>query len=469
MQRFCAMIAAAIHQNSSKMVTVGSASLKWNSDLNPPCVGNLWSDAALQAAYNAPGAKLDFYQIHYYDWMNPWYDPYTAGRTPAYWKLDKPVIIGETPAGDGIHTVADQINSAYANGLAGIMPWSYADTLGGSVGFDKVKNQLKSFRDAHASIVDFPGTGSGGGSAGSGPFGGTAWPLPGKVEAENYDLGGEGVGSHDTTAGNSGGAYRSDAVDLEPTSDTGGGANVGWIQAGEWLKYTVNVSAAGTYSLAVRVASSGNGGTFHIEFGGVNKSGTLTIPNTGGWQTWQTLTVAGVGLPAGIQTMRIVMDANGPGGYVGNINYVQLSGSGSSGIGLTGQYFDNRDFTAPRISRVDPTVNFDWGSGSPDGSVAADTFSVRWTGQVEAPASGSYTFFTASDDGIRLWVNGQLLVDNWTDHAPVENSGVLSLSAGQKVPIKIEYYENGGGAVAKLLWSGPGIPKQVVPQARLYP
>jgi hypothetical protein len=167
--------------------------------------------------------------------------------------------------------------------------------------------------------------------------------------------------------------------------------------------------------------------------------------------------------------MRIVMDANGPGGYVGNINYVQLSGSASSGVGLTGQYFDNRDFTAPKITRVDPTVNFDWGSGTPDGSVAGDTFSVRWTGQVEAPASGSYTFFTTSDDGIRLWVNGQLLVDNWTDHAPVENSGVISLSAGQKVPIKIEYYENGGGAVAKLLWSGPGIPKQVVPQARLYP
>src|SRR5262249_28268836 len=72
--------------------------------------------------------------------------------------------------------------------------------------------------------------------------------------------------------------------------------------------------------------------------------------------------------------------------------------------GLTGQYFDNQDFTALKVTRVDPIVDFSWGTGSPAPGVAADTFSVRWTGQVLAPTSGTYFFTTRSDDGIRLWV-----------------------------------------------------------------
>jgi PA14 domain/Pectate lyase superfamily protein len=142
---------------------------------------------------------------------------------------------------------------------------------------------------------------------------------------------------------------------------------------------------------------------------------------------------------------------------------------GASGTGLTAQYFDNADLTNLKVTRTDATVNFDWASGTPDPLIGSDTFSTRWTGQVEAPASGTYTFYTASDDGIRLWVNGTLLIDNWTDHAPTENSGTISLAAGQKYAIKIEYYENLGGAVAKLLWSGPGTTKETVPQQRLYP
>jgi hypothetical protein len=121
------------------------------------------------------------------------------------------------------------------------------------------------------------------------------------------------------------------------------------------------------------------------------------------------------------------------------------------------------------LTRTDATVNFDWGSGGPDPSVASDSFSVRWTGQIQAPFSETYTLFTVSDDGVRLWVNGVLVVDNWTDHAPTENSGTIGMTAGQKVDLKMEFYENGGGAVAKLLWSSPSTAKQVVPQSQLYP
>src|SRR5688572_11078881 len=82
----------------------------------------------------------------------------------------------------------------------------------------------------------------------------------------------------------------------------------------------------------------------------------------------------------------------------------------TGGIGLRGEYFDNRDFSAPKLTRVDPTVNFNWGTGSPDPAIGSDTFSVRWTGRVSPRYSETYRFYTTSDDGVRLWVNGQLLI-----------------------------------------------------------
>jgi hypothetical protein len=140
-----------------------------------------------------------------------------------------------------------------------------------------------------------------------------------------------------------------------------------------------------------------------------------------------------------------------------------------NGTGLKGEYFDNTDFSALQLTRTDATVNFDWGSGSPSPAIGPDSFSVRWTGQVQAQFSETYTFTTVSDDGIRLWVNGSLVVNNWTDHAPTENSGTILLTAGQKVDLKMEFYENGGGAVARLLWSSPSTAKQAVRQSQLYP
>ena len=91
-----------------------------------------------------------------------------------------------------------------------------------------------------------------------------------------------------------------------------------------------------------------------------------------------------------------------------------------SGTGLLAQYFNDAGsgvyFTALALTRTDPTVDFDWADGAPDPQVQADNFSVRWSGQLMAPVTGSYTFTTTSDDGVRLYVNGQLVIDNWTDH-----------------------------------------------------
>ncbi len=99
---------------------------------------------------------------------------------------------------------------------------------------------------------------------------------------------------------------------------------------------------------------------------------------------------------------------------------------------------------------------------------SSENFSIRWTGQVEAGEGGAYTFHTVSDDGVRLWVDGKLLIDDWTDHAEKEDKGTAQLAAGQKVPVRMEYYQGGGGAAAKLLWSGPGLKKGPIPRSRLH-
>ena len=173
-------------------------------------------------------------------------------------------------------------------------------------------------------------TGNGGGGPVSTPFGGTPAPVPGTIQAENFDNGGQGVAYSDTTAGNSGGGFRTtEAVDVETTTDTGGGFNLGWMAPGEWLKYTVNVTAAGPYDIELRAAASGSGGTFHIEMNGTNVSGPLTVPNTGGWQSWTTLTSPNVTLSAGQQVLRLVVDSPGPTGVTGNINWIRVVSRGT--------------------------------------------------------------------------------------------------------------------------------------------
>src|SRR4029453_19304802 len=147
----------------------------------------------------------------------------------------------------------------------------------------------------------------------------------------------------------------------------------------------------------------------------------------------------------------------------------QTSGSPGAGTGLSATYSNNADLTGSTPTRIDPTVDFSWGSGSPASAIGSDTFSARWTGQIEAPYSGTYTFYTVSDDGVRLWVNGVQLVNNWSNHAAVENSGTIALTAGQRYSIRMEYFENTGSATARLLWSHASIAKAVVPASRLYP
>ncbi|RYD82078.1 MAG: hypothetical protein EOP84_10005, partial [Verrucomicrobiaceae bacterium] len=139
--------------------------------------------------------------------------------------------------------------------------------------------------------------------------------------------------------------------------------------------------------------------------------------------------------------------------------------------GLKAEYFANRFLSAPlAFTRIDSQVNFTTTTGwVGSGGVGTSQFSVRWSGQVYVTNSGTYTFYTNSDDGVRLSVDGQQVVDNWTDHSPTENSGTIALTAGQLYPLTMEYFQGGGGGQAQLSYAGPGVPKQLIPTARLYP
>jgi glucose/arabinose dehydrogenase len=145
----------------------------------------------------------------------------------------------------------------------------------------------------------------------------------------------------------------------------------------------------------------------------------------------------------------------------------RAAGSGGTGIGLSGTYFDDANFTGASVTRIDPTIDFTWGLGAPAAGIGADTFSVRWVGQIEAPYSGTYTFYTQGDEGIRLWVNNVQLVNHWNSRGS-EDSATIVLAAGQRYAIRIEYYERRGSATARLLWSHASIAKSIVPGARLY-
>jgi hypothetical protein len=140
-----------------------------------------------------------------------------------------------------------------------------------------------------------------------------------------------------------------------------------------------------------------------------------------------------------------------------------------SGTGLNCSYFDNGDLTNLKLTRTDATINFNWGNGSPDASIGPDSFSARWTGFIQPLFSETYTIETYSDDGDRVWVNGQQLVNDWkAQHGSGTNSGTISLTAGVKYPITVEFMENSGGAAVQLFWSSPSQQRQIVPQTQLY-
>ncbi len=320
------------------------------------------------------------------------------------------------------------------------------------------------------------------------PYTGTAIALPGTIEAENYDKGGEGVAYHDTTSGNSGGAYRSDGVDIRKTTDTSGSYNLKSVRAGEWLAYSVNVAAAGTYTVDVRVASSGGGGTAHLTLDGANITGAVTLPNTGGWDTWQTVSKSGVSFSAGAHVLKLVIDANGSGGTAADINWIKVSaasGGASASTPFAGAPIalpgtiqaENYDKGGESLAYHDTTPDNSGGAYRSDGvdimktSDSGGGYNVKsvrggeWLAySVSLPRTGTYTvdMRIASDgtggtvhlllDGTKVTgVNALPDTGGWDTWKTVSKTGV-ALPAGDHV-LKLVVDANGAdGTAADINW-----------------
>jgi hypothetical protein len=135
--------------------------------------------------------------------------------------------------------------------------------------------------------------------------------------------------------------------------------------------------------------------------------------------------------------------------------------------GIYGTYYNNRDFTGATFTRLDETIDYNWGNGGPGGGFGSNTFSVRWIGRVLIPINTTYTFYLTIDDGGRMWLDDELIINQWRDQAPREFRASRVLSPGFHT-IRIDYYENGGGAVCHFRWSSPYLGKDIVPHTSLY-
>lgn len=239
-------------------------------------------------------------------------------------------------------------------------------------------------------------------SPGEGPYGGVAAAIPGTVLAENYDTGGQGVGYNVASVNGTANSYRSDGVDLEAASAPATGNDLGWSAAGQWFRYTVNVSTAGTYTVGFLVAAeSAVGDAFHISnSSGTNLSGSVAVPDTGGWQTWTTVT-ATVTLPAGTQTLTLEEDAAG-----WNVDSFAFAESG--GGGTEGPYGG----TPAAIPGTVMNENYDTGgqgvgynvtsSNGTDNGYRSDGVDLE---VASAPATGNDLGWSASGQWFRYTVN----------------------------------------------------------------
>ena len=156
--------------------------------------------------------------------------------------------------------------------------------------------------------------------------------------------------------------------------------------------------------------------------------------------------------------------------YVSSYREASVLRAGRSDAGFVGPlnavYYDERDFKGKRAKRKDPVVDFDWGNDGPLPGFGKDSFSIRWTGSFHAERTGRYRFTTESDDGVRLWINDKKIIDRWHDMAPAFHSGEIELQGGRSYKLRLDYYESGGGALARLFWQPPETTKRSLMRRR---
>jgi subtilisin family serine protease len=180
------------------------------------------------------------------------------------------------------------------------------------------------------------------------------------IQAEEFDHGGEGVAFHDADSANVGGSTYRTGSGVDVQTGAGGGRYVGFVRAGEWLEYSVTVTAAGTFDVAARVASLRAGGTFHVEVDGVDRTGTLSVPNTSAWEGWTTVGKAGVTLSAGSHVIRIKADTAGALGYVANFDSITVTPAQSGPAGYDATAFSAQGGVTSNAGYVGSLDQGDW-------------------------------------------------------------------------------------------------------------
>ncbi|MES2731249.1 MAG: family 43 glycosylhydrolase [Bacteroidota bacterium] len=151
-----------------------------------------------------------------------------------------------------------------------------------------------------------------------------------------------------------------------------------------------------------------------------------------------------------------------------HFNVINPKLKAGKGKGLKATYYNGQNFESPVLERIDSTISLDWQGNSPSKDIHPDHFSARWEGLIESKFTEEYTFSIVSDNGRRLWIDNKLIVDKWLDDFNKEYNGSISLQAGKKYSIRLEYFEKDGGANIQLFWKSDQQPKEIVPRSQLY-
>jgi len=245
--------------------------------------------------------------------------------------------------------------------------------------------------------------------------------------------------------------------------------NLSNVQKGYYTGYNnLDFGYKGAVSAEFRLSSITAGNTIEIRLGSPTGTliGTATTPVTADWNTYTTVTCPVTNVK-GLQNVYLVYQGLGTVCKINHFRFVEASTSVESN-GLLGSYYNGISFQNLVLQRIDSTVNFNWGEFSPSSKVNVDSYSARWTGKIQPRYTGTYTFYINSDNGRRVWVDNQLIVDKWTSDFGVTYSGTINLVAGQKYDFKVEYYETNGGANIKLEWASPEQIREVIPGSRFF-
>jgi len=224
----------------------------------------------------------------------------------------------------------------------------------------------------------------------------------------------------------------------------------------------------GAASAEIRLTSVTAGNTIEIRLGSPTGTliGTATTPVTTDWNTYTTITCP-VSNVKGLQNVYLVYQGTGVICKINNFRFIEAA-TGIESNGLLGSYYNGVNFQKLVLQRIDSTVNFNWGEFSPGAAVNVDSYSARWTGKIQPRYTGKYTFYINSDNGRKVWIDNQLIVDKWTSDYGVTYSGTVNLIEGQKYDFKVDYYETSGGANIKLEWESPLQAREVIPSSRLF-